>query len=187
MDVIKTDQLLVSEACAGGRTAFAELLERYYDRVFRIVYSVLKDQSDAEDITQDIWAALPPKLRNWRGDAKFSSWLHRIALNAAKDFLRKSASRARTTAGYIEADALSRAESHDMQGRLSWLQTSLDTLSDDLRETAALTLGEEMNFAQAADVLGIAEGTVAWRMSEIRKRLKIIASKDNGLGQEAQL
>jgi len=54
-----------------------------------------------------------------------------------------------------------------------------------LRETATLTLGEEMNFAQAAEVLGIAEGTVAWRMSEIRKRLKTLASKDNGLGQEA--
>jgi len=42
-----------------------------------------------------------------------------------------------------------------------------------------------MNFAQAADVLGVAEGTVAWRMSEIRKRLKTLASKDDGIGQEA--
>jgi len=42
-----------------------------------------------------------------------------------------------------------------------------------------------MNFAQAADILGVAEGTVAWRMSEIRKRLKALASKDDGIGQEA--
>ena len=80
---------------------------------------------------------------------------------------------------------LSRGASEDTQNRLSWLNSALETLSDDLRETAALTLGEEMNFAQAADVLGVAEGTVAWRMSEIRKRLKTLASKDNGLGQEA--
>ena len=58
-------------------------------------------------------------------------------------------------------------------------------LSDDLRETAALTLGGEMNFAQAGEILGVAEGTIAWRMSEIKKRLKTLASKDSGLGQEA--
>lgn len=185
MEKNDSDETLATRAASGDGAAFRSLLERHYDRVFRVVYSVLRHQSDAEDITQDIWAALPKKLKNWRGDAKLTSWLHRVALNAAKDALRRSASHARTRAGYAEIETLSRAESADTQKRLSWLQSALDSLSDDLRETAALTLGEEMNFAQAAEVLGIAEGTVAWRMSEIRKRLKILASKDNGLGQEA--
>ena len=145
----------------------------------------MRNQSDAEDITQDIWAAMPAKLRNWRGEAKVTSWLHRIALNAAKDALRKSATRARTTAGYAEMQDLSRGEAADTEKRLSWLQAALGTLSEDLRATAALTLGEQMNFAEAADVLGVAEGTIAWRMSEIRRRLKTMASKDNGLGAEA--
>ena len=179
------DQQLAQQAASGDARAFGALLERHYDRVFRVVYSVVRDQSDAEDITQEIWTALPKKLRNWRGDAKLSSWLHRIALNAAKDSLRRSASRARTVASYAEIEDLSRGANADTQKRLSWLQSALETLSEDLRDTAALTLGEEMNFAQAAEVLGVAEGTVAWRMSEIRKRLKTLASKDNGLGQEA--
>ena len=185
MIVLDSDEDLVSRAASGDGAAFGLLLERHYDRVFRVVYSVLRHQSDAEDITQEIWAALPGKLRAWRGDSKLTSWLHRIALNAAKDSLRRSASRARMTAGYVEVDAMSRAETADTQIRLTWLQSALDTLSDDLRDTAALTLGEEMNFAQAAEVLGVAEGTIAWRMSEIRKRLKTLASKDNGFGQEA--
>jgi len=180
-----TDEELAERAASGDAAAFRLLLSRHYDRVFRVVYSVLRHQSDAEDITQEIWAALPAKLKQWEGTAKLTSWLHRIALNAAKDSLRRSASRARTVAGYAEMDALSRGETADTQKRLLWLQSALATLSDDLRETAALTLGEEMNFAQTAEVLGIAEGTVAWRMSEIRKRLKTIASKDKGLGQEA--
>jgi len=138
-------EALIMLAASGDAAAFRSLLDRHYDRVFRVVYSVVRNQSDAEDITQDIWAAMPKKLRHWRGEAKVTSWLHRIALNAAKDALRKSATRA----------------------------------------TAALTLGEQMNFAEAADVLGVAEGTVAWRMSEIRRRLKTMASKDNGLGEEA--
>lgn len=178
----ETDETLAQRAASGEREAFRELLGRHYDRVFRVAYSVLRNQSDAEDITQEIWAALPKKLRQWRGEAKLTSWLHRIALNAAKDALRKSASRNRTVAGYAEMQDLSRGEAADQQVRLVWLNTALETLSDDLRETAALTLGEEMNFAQAADVLGIAEGTVAWRMSEIRKRLKTLAAKDDGFG-----
>ena len=178
MDTKLHDEDLAARAAAGDGAAFRELLQRHYDRVFRVVYSVLRNQSDAEDITQEIWAAMPSKLKRWRGDAKLTSWLHRIALNAAKDSLRRSATRARTTAGYAEMQTLSRGETVDTQNRLSWLQTALETLSEDLRETAALTLGEEMNFAQAADVLGVAEGTIAWRMSEIRKRLKILASKN---------
>ena len=185
MGTNETNEELAARAASGEAAAFRALLTLHYDRVFRIVYSVLGNKSDAEDVTQDIWAALPGKLRQWRGDAKLTSWLHRIALNAAKDALRKSASQARTIAGYTEMEDLSRGERADTQNRLSWLQSALATLSDDLRETAALTLGEEMNFAQAAEVLGVAEGTVAWRMSEIRKRLKTLASKDNGLGQEA--
>jgi len=185
MKKIDDDQELALGAASGDAAAFRLLLDRHYDRVFRVVYSVLRDRSDAEDITQEIWAALPKKLRSWRADSKLSSWLHRIALNAAKDSLRKSASQARTIEGYAEMESLLRGEMNDMQNRLSWLQSALATLSEDLRETAALTLGEEMNFAQAAEVLGIAEGTVAWRMSEIRKRLKALASNDNGLGKEA--
>lgn len=180
-----TDQELGARAASGDAAAFRVLLERHYDRVFRVVYSVLGHQSDAEDVTQEIWSALPKKLKSWRGEAKITSWLHRIALNAAKDSLRKSASQSRIVAGYAEMENLVREETVDTQKRLSWLQSALETLSEDLRDTAALTLGEDMNFAQAAEILGVAEGTVAWRMSEIRKRLKTLASKDNGLGQEA--
>ena len=180
-----TDEELAARAASGEAAAFRELLGRHYDRVFRVAYGILRDRSEAEDVTQEIWAAMPKKLRQWRSQAKLTSWLHRIALNAAKDSLRRAATRARTAEGYAEVESLSRAETADTQNRLTWLQTALGTLSDDLRETAVLTLSEEMNFAQAADVLGVAEGTVAWRMSEIRKRLKILASKDDGLGQEA--
>ncbi len=179
------DEELASRAASGDAAAFRALLEAHYDRVFRVVYSVVRSQSDAEDITQEIWAAMPKKLRNWRGDAKLTSWLHRVALNGAKDALRRAATQARAVQGFAEIETLSRGDTAETNKRLSWLSEALETLSDDLRETAALTLGEEMNFAQAADVLGIAEGTVAWRMSEIRRRLKKLAAKDNGIGKEA--
>jgi len=78
------DEALAAKAASGEAAAFRELLTRHYDRVFRVVYGVLRDKSEAEDVTQEIWAAMPKKLRQWRGQAKLTSWLHRIALNAAK-------------------------------------------------------------------------------------------------------
>ena len=144
-----SDEELASRAASGDAAAFRALLKTHYDRVFRVAYSVVRSQSDAEDITQEVWAAMPKKLRNWRGEAKFTSWLHRVALNAAKDALRRKAAQSRAVEGFTEIEALSRGEAVETNKRLSWLSDALDTLSDDLRETAALTLGEEMNFAQA--------------------------------------
>jgi RNA polymerase sigma-70 factor (ECF subfamily) len=179
------DEWLAMAAAQGDRAAFSRLLGRHYDRVYRITYGVLRQTGDAEDLTQEIWAALPAKLRSWHGNAKFTSWLYRVALNAARDTLRRRASRARAVETYGELEQLDRDETRDTRARLDWLETALATLSEDLRATAVLTLSEEMTFAQAGDVLGVAEGTVAWRMSEIKKHLKTLVSAERGPGSEA--
>ncbi len=100
------DEDLAARAALGDGAAFRTLLGRHYDRVFRIVYSVVRNQSEAEDVTQEIWAGLPKKLRNWRAEAKLTSWLYRVALNAAKDSLRlryaqSSGSRLRRNRSFI--------------------------------------------------------------------------------------
>jgi len=178
------DQALAARSATGDAAAFRLLLDRHYNRVFRVALGVLREQAEAEDVTQEIWTALPMKLRHWRGEARFTTWLHTITVNAARDALRRSASRARVTASFAELDELSRDEAADTEGRLCWLRTALAALSEDLRETAALVLGEEMSFAEAAEALGIAEGTVAWRMSEIRTKLREMAETET-VGQEA--
>ena len=59
-----------------------------------------------------------------------------------------------------------------------WLATAMRSLPPDLRDTLALVMGEAMTHAQAADVLGLSEGTVAWRMSEVKRRLRALAAKE---------
>jgi len=172
------DEMLAGRAAAGEREAFRVLLERHYDRVFRVAYGVVRHETEAQDVAQDVWAAIPRRLRSWRGDARFTTWLHSVTLNAARDSLRRGAARAHASAGFAEIDDLSRGEAAEDAARLHWLRVALEALSDDLRETAALVLGDDMTHAQAAEILEIAEGTVAWRMSEVRRRLKTMASEE---------
>lgn len=167
-----SDEALAGRAAQGDAAAFRRLIERHYDRVFRLCLGVTGDAAEAEDLTQEIWASLPKKLRSWRREGLFTTWLHRVTLNAARDALRRRAASRRATAAFADLDALNREEQVDAAARLAWLEEALTLLGAELRETAALVLGEDLSHAQAATILGVAESTVSWRMSEIRKKLR---------------
>lgn len=175
----ESDEALARLAGRGDRGAFQALIERHYDRVFRVALGVLAQASDAEDLAQEIWASMPKRLRLWRGEARFTTWLHQVTLNAARDALRRRDARRRATAGFAEIDGLARAEARDAAARATWLEAALAGLEVELRATAALVVGEGATHGEAAAALGVAEGTVSWRMGEIRKRLRALAGADD--------
>lgn len=156
---------------------FEVFLAFHYDRMFRIAIGMLGAVEDAEDVVQDLCLALPQKLRGFRGEAKVTTWLHKVVTNAVLDRIRASARRARTDgwADWIKAQSHAQAEQRD---RLIWLAEALATLDDDLRVTAVLLVEDGMSQADAAEILGVAQGTVAWRMSEIKKRLRALAQEE---------
>lgn len=180
MRMTTDDTDLAFRAAGGDAQAFRVLLERHYDRIFRLAFRCLGDQTDAEDVAQDVCVDLPRKLATFRGSAKFTSWLYRLVLNRCRDFARARARAGRLAAAYGEVRALTDAEWEDTSRRLGWLHEALETLGDDLRETAILVLAEDMTHADAAEVFGIKESTVSWRMHEIRKKLKALAEAGDG-------
>ncbi len=165
----------------GDRAAFEALLARHYDGIFRLAWRVLGDQAEAEDVTQDVCIRLARTIEGFRGDAKFRTWLHRITLNAARDAIRRRATRAEATKGFTQADAMAREEAAAREAESEWLRETMSALKPDLRETAALILGDEMTQAEAAETLGVAEGTIAWRMSELKRVLREAAHGGEGL------
>lgn len=165
----KTD---VEGAKAGDRAAFSRLVSRHYDLIFRVAFRLLGSEADAEDLAQDVCVALPEKIMRFSGQSKFSTWLYQLVINQARDQLRRRASRAKTASGWGEREVLLRAEQAETKEAMDWLHTAMSALGDDLRETVALVLGEDMNHAEAGAVLGVSEGTISWRMSEVRKALK---------------
>lgn len=171
MNVSDTD--LAMAAAGGDRSAFAVLVDRVYDRVFGLSFRLTGSRAEAEDLTQDICAALPTKLAQFRGDAQLTTWLYRVVVNAAQDRRRRAASHARAASGWGEVELARRAEADQAAAQLDWLSAAMQALPDDLRDTLALVL-DDMTHAQAGEVLNISEGTVSWRISEARKHLRKI-------------
>lgn len=172
------DELLATAAAQGDRAAFATLVGRHYDRIHGLAWRLTGAKDQAEDLAQDICAALPAKLRNWRGEAKFTTWLYRVVVNAAHDLRRRQATRSRASQGWGDWE-LARQDEIAVQAEAEdWLAQAMTRLSPELRDTVALVLGEEMTQAEAGQVLGVSEGTIAWRMSEVKKRLRAMARED---------
>lgn len=173
-----SDLDLALRAKTGDGTAFRLLLERHYDMIFRLARRLLGSAVEAEDVAQDICLGLADRIASFRGDSRFSTWLYRVAVNACRDHRRKQASRARIQADYVSFVTHDAADWADGVARKDWLKAALGSLDDALRETALLVVGEEMSHAEAAEILGIAETTVSWRMHEVRKRLKSMVGRD---------
>lgn len=175
------DEALASAAATGDHDAFAALLGRHYDRIFALSFRLTGSRAEAEDLTQDICLALPAKLRSWRGEARFTTWLYRVTVNAAHDRRRRTATRSRAAEGWGDWEVNRRAGIAEEAAAQDWLAATMARLPPELRDTVALTLGEDLSQREAAEVLGISEGTVAWRMSEVKKRLREMARAEGML------
>ena len=91
MRMTTSDEALARAAAGGDTQAFSALITRHYDRVFRLCFRLTGVRAEAEDLCQDICAALPAKISAFRGEARFTTWLYRVAMNAAHDRRRRAA------------------------------------------------------------------------------------------------
>ena len=177
--MMQGDQELALEAAKGDAAAFRALLERHYDLLFRVAYRFLGRRADAEDVAQEVAIGLASKIRQFRGEARFTTWIYRVVLNACRDHGRGAAGQSRLTLAFVEADERRQADWADSGERVRWLYQALDRLGGDLKETALLVLAEDMSHAEAGEILGVKESTVSWRMHELRKKLKVMAGQDH--------
>lgn len=157
------------------REAFALLLPRYRDKVFRLIFSMLRDRSLAEDCTQDvllrIWRALP----GFAGQSQLSTWIYAIAKNGALSEIRKrkptvSLDQNDDEDGYNPAVAALAAPEADDSATVSVGQL-LDQLPERYRQAVVLFYMEDKSYDQTAASLGLPLGTVKALLHRARKRL----------------
>jgi RNA polymerase sigma-70 factor, ECF subfamily len=172
------DNELAGWAAAGDADAFRALLERHYDGIFRLAFRLSGSRADAEDIAQDVCVLLADRLDAFRGEAKFTTWLYRIVVNACRDRARRRATGHRATANFAAVEDLRRAAEADRSEQMAWVREMLSRFPEDIQETAVLVLAEQLSHGEAAEILGVKESTISWRMHELRKGLKQMADDD---------
>ena len=173
-----SDNVLAMQAARGNKEAYAELLERHYDSIYRQGARVLGDTDAAADLAQEVCISLPAKLASYQGRSRFTTWLYRVVVNAARDVIRRSRTRQRIEYLYSEVDSLQRSADASRQLESAWLRQAFRQLSKELRFTVVLVVEEGLGHAEAGEVLGVSESTVSWRMSEVRKRLRALAAEE---------
>ena len=173
----ETDEALASQAAQGDGEAFARLLSRVYDRLFGLCFRLTGARAEAEDLCQDICAALPAKLARFDGRSRVTTWLYRVAVNAAHDRRRRQASHAKAADGWGDWEKGRQAANTETRERVDWLLSAVAALPEDLRDTIALVL-DDVTHAEAASILGVSEGTISWRVSEAKKRLRAMKEQE---------
>ena len=165
------DADLVAAAVAGNRQAFETLLRRHYDRIHGLAWHLTGTRADADDVAQDVCCVLAEKLGSYRREAKFSTWLCGITVNACRDVQRRRRSlRGLADRLTVLAGLASSPDGRDAYDAI-WLESRIARLKPAYREALALVVGQQLTHAEAGELLGIAEATVSWRIHEARRIL----------------
>jgi len=187
-DVETSDETLAARAAAGDEPAFEALVIRYQARVFRLARRLTGNDGDAQDALQDAFLQVHRHLPSFRGEARFSTWLYRIATNAAlmvrrarvrrpaeslEEFLPRFDGEGRHAATPDELRAPCRAEEAlDRQLLAEKARAGIDLLPDLYREAFVLRDLEELDTGEVASLLGVDAATVRQRVHRARLMLR---------------
>lgn len=184
----KTDQDVVALAKQGSEAAFRELVRRYERPVFSLVFRMVRNRELAEDLSQETFIKVLNALNSYRAEFKFSSWVFKIANNAAIDHLRKreldtlslEGSPHAETPEMVEATALQIGERAESQleevenrelGRT--IEEAIDRLRPEYRSCILLRHVEGRTYEEIADILSLPLGTVKTYIHRARNELRI--------------
>ena len=162
-----TDEELVQARREGDPDAFGVLFERYKDRMWAVALRTTRDPELAADAVQEGFLAAFRRLESFRGDAKFSTWLHRVVVNSALDRLR----RLKPTQEWPEYDIADTRDAHAQTDVRLDVRQALAQLPEGQRLCLVLVDMEGLSVTEAATHLGIAEGTVKSRCARGRTAL----------------
>jgi RNA polymerase sigma-70 factor, ECF subfamily len=179
-----TAAILVARAKAGDGQAFDQLVRRYRRRIFALALHLSGSNSEADDITQDVFLKAYRALDGFEGRSEFFTWVYRMAvnrsLNARRDRMRRKEQPMVAADGEVDprielavqvdakGDPRRAAELRDTYTRLI---RALDALPPEMRTTVVLVALQGMSHGEVAVVQKCSEGTIAWRMHEARRRL----------------
>ncbi len=182
MDTATTDEQMVERALSGDPEAFGEIVRRWERRIFALAFGMLGREEDARDATQETFLAAFRNLRGFRGEAKVSSWLHRIAVNQCITRQRRAKVRSETAledeaeknaAVFISPVDVSPARTVESREQSIAVRRAVSALPPDLRQVVVMKEFEELTFQEISDVLGVPLSTVKSRLYAALRQLQM--------------
>ena len=171
----RTDAELIEAHRRGETSAVEVLVARHLARVRSLLFQLVLDRDVADELTQDVFVSVLRNLDDFRGEAAYVTWLHRIAVNTARQAARRtrtrrgdatSASRDSNDERLAPEAELIRSEQRDH------VQRALAKLSLPLRSAVVLTVMQGLSAGEAAEIEGCPLGTMYWRVHEARRLLR---------------
>src|SRR5690242_16136079 len=174
------ERLLVRRLQQRDERAFHEMVRLYQHKVFNLVFRMIGNREEAEDVAQDVFVTVLKAIDTFRGESKFSTWLYRIAVNTCKNRLKYLGRRSYRSTGALD-EAAERAMQDAQPSALTphvdgpeavlegrqmerLLQEGIALLEPEHRELLVLRDVEELSYDEIASITGLPEGTVKSRL-----------------------
>jgi RNA polymerase sigma-70 factor (ECF subfamily) len=166
------DSELVLRSQRADAAAFEELVRQHQRMVHALTYRMTGSLADAEDLAQETFLRAYEQIGSFHGNAKFSTWLYRIAVNACLNWRQSETRRYHLHAKAAEEFSIRHTDGDSSDDSGGEVQAALLKLSAKQRAAIVLTIYDGLNHAEAAHVLGCSETTVSWRIFAAKRKLK---------------
>lgn len=170
-----SDDILIRYAQQGNEKAFAQLVERYHERIFNVCYRIVGDFQDAEEATMDAFLACYRSLVSFEERSSFATWVYRIAIRCAYKYREKRPPES-INVGELELTKIHSADEPDEILSQAEIQKAIehviDMLPDRLRDATILYFLEGLSYQDIADILECPVGTVGSRINSARRYMK---------------
>ena len=177
-----TDEQLVEQAVNENSEAFGEIVKRWERKIFALCFGMLGREDEAGDAAQETFISAYKSLKNFRGDAKVSSWLHRIAVNQCLTVKRRAKTRSESFLNdesnqgekvFVAPSRLSPSRTTEQNERLKIVRQAVNSLPVDLRQVVVMKEFEEMTFQEISDTLDLPLSTIKSRLYTALKQLRM--------------
>jgi RNA polymerase sigma-70 factor, ECF subfamily len=192
------ERMLIRRLQQRDERAFAEVMRLYQHKVFNVVFRMVGNREEAEDVAQEVFVTVFKHVDSFRGDAKFSTWLYRIATNHTRNRMKYLGRRAHNHTSELDDAAereLAGSQPSAMRPHIAGpdavleglqlervVQQGIASLEPEHREVLVLRDVENLSYDEIASITGVAEGTVKSRLHRARLALKEHMAKH--LGQD---
>ena len=179
---IKKDQLLIDQILGGDKQLFSVLVDRYKNLVFTLCLRLLKNREEAEELAQDSFVKIYKSLSKFKGEAKFSTWVHRVTYNNCLDFIKARKRKFQE----LSVDAYDDFEIEDLDSAINNLEENerkkailgcINMLNEDDAFLLTLHYYEDQSVKDIAEIMKLSVANVKVKLYRSRKQLAFILKR----------